>query len=226
HGYQSLAQLIALAQSMGLITIMDAKRGDIGSTSLAYARAYLSPQNDMGDNPFCCDWLTVNPLMGEDCLQPFIDIAKQYKKGIFVLLETSNPGAKMILKSVLNTGETVNQKIVSFIQKVHNELALAPQEFGPVGGVIGATNADASHWRRALPQSVFLMPGIGAQGGHWATVQSALTSEGAGVFVPISRGITTVHNGTHSLTDFTSQVQNNLRAILVNQPVEWRTGDA
>ena len=214
HGYKSVQELIALAKAFGLNVIMDAKRGDIGSTSSAYAKAYLAPENHGRKNEFESDFLTVNPLMGEDCLKPFIDTALDHKKGVFILLETSNPGASMILKETLPNGTTISNKIADFIQGVHNELGLNEDEFGPLGCVIGATNQDVSHWRERLPNSCFLMPGIGAQGGSWSVAKSCLNSKGKGVMVPISRGITSVNPKLDSHAEICEALKQNLQQVL------------
>jgi orotidine-5'-phosphate decarboxylase len=214
-GLQAMVDLIQQAKSLNLKVVMDAKRGDIGSTSMAYASAYLSPENSIGPNPFYSDFLTVNPLMGEDCLMPFIDVAVKNKKGLFVLLETSNPGATMILKErVASTDATISHKIAGFIQSVHNEMNLKDGEFGPIGVVIGATNKNVEHWRNILPHSIFLMPGIGAQGGDWAVATSCLNANGNGVWVPISRGITSVPLDVPNEEVFKQAVQSNLNTIV------------
>ena len=214
-GLQAMVDLIQQAKSLNLKVVMDAKRGDIGSTSMAYASAYLSPQNSIGINPFYSDFLTVNPLMGEDCLMPFIDVAVKNKKGLFVLLETSNPGATMILKErVASTDVTISHKIAGFIQSVHDEMNLKDGEFGPIGVVIGATNKNVEHWRNLLPHSIFLMPGIGAQGGDWAVATSCLNANGNGVWVPISRGITSVPLDVPNEEIFKQAIQSNLNTII------------
>ena len=207
-GLIALAKLIHIAKEQKLKTIMDAKRGDIGSTSAAYAQAYLSDENAAGTNDFSCDYLTVNPLMGEDCLDPFVEMAIQNNKGIFVLLETSNPGAKMILKETLKNESTVNSKIASYISFTHKKLGIVGGAIGPIGCVVGATNEDSSHWREKLPNSLFLMPGIGAQGGCWDIVKSC--DSGAGVWVPISRGITQSPHEPSSKKAYINTVKDNV----------------
>lgn len=196
-GFQALSALIAYAKSHELVIIMDGKRGDIGSTSTAYASAYLMPINASGKNEFESDFMTVNPLMGEDCIDPFVAIANAHGKGIFLLLETSNNGASMLLKQPLIDGETVSKKIAQYVQKKYVEIGVGNNEFGPIGCVIGATNQSIREWRNQLPNSRFLMPGIGAQGGTWQSVKDGLTISQTGVWVPISRGITA---NRHELT--------------------------
>ena len=167
YGLTSLIKLIEHSKALGFKTIMDAKRGDIGSTSMAYAQAYLSDVNAAGTSEFSCDFLTINPLMGEDGINPFVDMAIKNKKGVFILLETSNPGAKMILKQQIGNQRTISEKIAEYICLKHKEIGVKPNEIGPIGCVVGATNKNVSHWREKLPNSLFLMPGIGVQGGQW-----------------------------------------------------------
>ena len=209
-GLHALSNLIKYSKELGLTTIMDAKRGDIGSTSKAYAEAYLSDSSTLGSNDFTCDYLTVNPLMGEDCLDPFIDVALNNQKGVFILLETSNPGASMILKQSINESKKINDKIADYIALKTAALTLSEGALGPIGCVIGATNIDVGHWRKKLPNSIFLMPGIGAQGGGWESVSACLNSNGEGVWVPISRGITQVSGNIKSKDEYLKKVEENL----------------
>ena len=212
HGYDSLRHLIEYAKQKKYKLIMDAKRGDIGSTSKAYAEAYLSPTTLYQKNAFCCDYLTVNPLMGEDCLMPFIDVAVQHNRGIFVLLETSNPGASMILKETSQLGNKINEKIAEFIQAQHQRFGIKGDQIGPIGVVIGATNVDCAAWRKWLPNSLFLMPGVGAQGGSMKTAMVCETKRGNGVWVPISRGITNVTNAQDEFA-FKEGLQKNIQVF-------------
>jgi len=210
RGLSVLSHLIKFSRDLGLITIMDAKRGDIGATSKAYAEAYLSTKNAIGNDDFSCDYLTVNPLMGEDCLDPFVEIALKHKKGLFILLETSNPGASMILKQSINDTQQVNVKIANYISTILNALNLPNGNMGPIGVVIGATNSNIGHWREKLPQSIFLMPGIGAQGGEWNTIRAGLDAKGDGVWVPISRGITQVKKEVSNKSAYIDEVKYNI----------------
>ena len=207
-GLSAMSDLINDANRLKLKTIMDAKRGDIGSTSQAYAHAYLGG-GTATHSDFLCDYLTINPLMGEDCLQPFIDVAITQNKGVFVLLETSNPGASMILKEQLTTQQTVSEKIAQYIECKHQEMGVCNYSVGPIGCVIGATNTNANKWRKKLPNSIFLMPGIGAQGGDWEVIKACKSH--AGVWVPISRGITQVRNSDNA--QYLYQVESNLNEI-------------
>ena len=187
EGVAILAETAQAAQSAGLLVIMDAKRGDIGSTSQAYANAYLGH-----DAPFPSDALTVNPWMGLDTLEPFITRAQQTNSGLFILVRTSNKGAADIQELVCETGELVYQRLA-------NELAplISAQNgasgLSSIGIVAGATVPEqAQELRTLLPSAPFLIPGFGAQGAGPAHATIALSRHegyfGSGL-VNSSRGI-------------------------------------
>ena len=149
--------------------------------------------------------------MGEDCLLPFIETAVENNCGLFILLETSNSGAQMILKSKLETGDQLNEKIADFIQRIHVNMNLNDNEIGPLGCVIGATNSNIGHWRKKLPNSLFLMPGIGAQGGNMDSVKTVMLPNGNGVWIPISRGITHAPESSISRLEYKTLVESNAK---------------
>ncbi len=159
EGISLLAKISKFAKDLDIPIIMDAKRGDIGSTSLAYANAWL------GDNShFYADALTVNPWMGIDTIRPFIEVAKKKNKGVFILLKTSNPGSKDI-QSLEANGESIFLKISKLI-KENLPLNLGKSGYSNIGVVVGATKPrEAELIRQILPAHLFLIPGYGAQGG-------------------------------------------------------------
>jgi orotidine-5'-phosphate decarboxylase len=186
HGPQGLALLARLcerAKAQGLMVLMDAKRGDIGSTAQAYASAYLGPKAWVH-----CDAITVNPYMGMDTLAPFLAMADDQDKGIIVLVRTSNPGAADFEDRMI--GE------LPLYQHIAQTLApSAAQRLGPQSGwsslmvVVGATAPnEARQLRHTLPHSPFLVPGYGAQGGSAANAVVA-ARDAQGVVVNSSRGI-------------------------------------
>ncbi len=159
EGFSLLAKISRFAKDLDFPIIIDAKRGDIGSTSEAYANAWL------GDNShFYADALTVNPWMGLETIDPFIETAKEKGKGIFILLKTSNPGSKDIQSLEIN-GESVFLKISRLI-KENLPLNLGKSGYSNIGIVVGATKPkEAELIRKILPNHLFLVPGFGAQGG-------------------------------------------------------------
>jgi orotidine 5'-phosphate decarboxylase subfamily 2 len=160
------------------ILILDAKRGDIGNTAAAYARALFDVLG--------ADCVTVNPLLGGDSLKPFLD---HEGRGILLVARTSNPGAADLLDAPLESGMPVSLRIV--------DLGLAADPGGAVGFVVGATAPQAVETiRRAAPDAPLLLPGVGAQGGSLEdAVGAGLDSRGRGVIVAVSRGIAAAPEG-------------------------------
>ena len=164
EGFDALARAVAAAREAGVPVIIDAKRGDVGSTARLYAETYL------GDTPFAGDALTVNPSLGLDTLEPFLELAREHDRGIFVLLRTSNPGAAQFQ-------EAMEPALLSF-------LADEPH----AGAVVGSTDPEAgARLRAALPETLFLVPGFGAQGG--GDLAGFFNADGRGAVVNSSRGI-------------------------------------
>lgn len=185
HGMVALAEVVDHAVNQGLLVIMDAKRGDIGSTAAAYAGAFLGskPQSAWG-----CDALTVNPYLGFDTLEPFVDAAERTGSGLFVLAKTSNPGSDSIQEKSTD-GETIYSIVAKEIQRLSAANAGA-SGYGNVGAVVGATYPEQLVELRAkMPNTIFLIPGFGAQGGTAADVAGGLDDNGLGGVINSSRGI-------------------------------------
>ncbi len=161
HGWQgmrALAQVSSAAQDAGLLVLMDAKRGDIGSTAEGYAAAYLA-----SDSPFTCDALTVNPYMGLDTLAPHVRMAKDSGKGVIVLARTSNPGSADYQARDLE-GAPLYARVVESLAPLIDELK-GESGWSGLMLVTGATGPDEAKQLRALaPNALFLVPGYGAQG--------------------------------------------------------------
>ncbi len=183
-GLEALAAVLEHARSLGLPTILDAKRGDIGSTAEAYAHAYLA------DGAFSADALTVNPYLGLDTLEPFIDAAGADGRGLFVLVRTSNPGSATLQELELKGGGTLYQRLADRLAQRAAELHPDAQGYGLLGAVGGATAPEQlTDLRGRLPRSLLLVPGYGAQGGSADDVVGAFDERGWGAVVNSSRGI-------------------------------------
>ena len=185
EGMRVYAQTLKAVKDAGLICISDIKRGDIAATAGAYAKAHFT-----GD--FETDIITVNPYMGFDTLEPFTAFCntKQGGKGIFVLLCTSNPGMTDIEHQELKSGGLLLNRVGTEIERIGKtfESEYAGQTCGPVGAVVGATQEnDARVLRDLYPNTFFLIPGYGAQGG--AAKIAATLLDKAGGTVNSSRGI-------------------------------------
>jgi orotidine-5'-phosphate decarboxylase len=182
-GLIALAQLIADVKSLNIPVILDAKRGDIGTTAEAYASAYL------GDGVFGADALTVNPYLGIDSLEPFIKAAQVNERGVFVLVKTSNPGSHDFQNLETLENLLIFDHVAYNLAKLNRDLSQG--SYGPVGAVVGATHpAEMEHLREVMPQSVFLVPGYGTQGGTADDVVAAFDEEGLGAIVSSSRSLT------------------------------------
>jgi orotidine-5'-phosphate decarboxylase len=180
-GMRAFVEVLKLARALGLIIIADAKRGDIGSTSAAYAEAFL------GDGDFACDAVTVNPYLGSDALAPFIARVRD-GRGLFVLVKTSNP----------SSGEFQDRdaparplwELVADRVKGWGSDFIGAEELTPVGAVVGATYpGHAQRARELLPNSVILVPGYGAQGASADDAVAAARPDGLGVIVNASRSL-------------------------------------
>ena len=177
HGWQgmrALANVCAAAKECGLIVLMDAKRGDIGSTAEGYAQAYLA-----ADSPFACDALTVNPYMGLDTLEPHVRAAEASGKGVIVLARTSNPGSADYQARDLE-GAPLYARVVESLAPMMERLQ-GESGWSGLMLVTGATGPDEARKLRALaPSALFLVPGYGAQG---AGAREAMAG-----FVPSEQG--------------------------------------
>ncbi len=158
-GMRLLSKLCKYAQSKKFLVIMDAKRGDIGSTSQAYANAYL------GKNaPFPSDALTVNPWLGIDSLEPFFRKASETGSGLFILAHTSNKGSKDIQEIPLSTGIKCYEHLANILKPIVEKFK-GSSGLSSIGIVSGATFRDQSlELRKLLPNAPFLIPGYGTQG--------------------------------------------------------------
>lgn len=186
-GVELLQQLMARARELGILVLLDAKRGDIGSTAEGYARAYLDP-----NAPLRADALTVNPYLGLSTLTPYLARCRDHDRGVFVLVKTSNPGSADIQD--LNVGD--QPLFVQLAEKLGEQvpsLAGAQTGWSSLGVVVGATYPEqAVRVREALGRGLFLVPGYGAQGGSAAdAVRGFLPGPGGleGGIVNSSRGI-------------------------------------
>jgi len=195
-----LGRVIQAARKAGLLVICDAKRGDIGSTAEAYARGYLAG-SDPEAAPWGADALTVNPYLGKDTLQPFVDVAVQRGGGIYVLVRTSNPGAGTFQDRTAD-GKTIYQHVAGVVETLANETR-GDDPFGAVGAVVGATYPkELAELREAMPHVSLLIPGYGSQGGAGADVAAGFTSDGLGAVVNSSRGIIFAHKRKEYAEEF------------------------
>ncbi len=189
-GLRALQNVLRRAQFQGLITILDSKRNDIASTAEAYAQAAFA--GTLLDGQMFPVWdadaLTINPYLGRDAVEPFLQSARQDSRGVFVLVRTSNKGAGQF-QDLKCEGKPLFQHVAEAVRDWNNE-NLGQSEFGDVGAVIGATHpTELQELRQLLPNVIFLIPGYGAQGGSAADVAGGFREDGLGAIVNSSRGI-------------------------------------
>ncbi|TYP68363.1 orotidine-5'-phosphate decarboxylase [Paenibacillus methanolicus] len=182
-GIGALERTIRYARSKGLLVLNDAKRGDIGPTSAAYARAFL------GDGPIAGDMVTVNPFLGSDGYMPFIEAAETAGKVVFVLLKTSNPSSGELQDVKLDGGGALYMKLAEELERLAAR-SLGTHGYSCVGAVVGGTYPEeARAIRAALKSAIFLVPGYGAQGGSAEALRPFFDVRGEGAVVSSSRAI-------------------------------------
>lgn len=189
EGLKAYEKTVRYCQEKGLLVIGDAKRGDIGSTSAAYATAHLGKVKVGGSvcTAFNTDFLTVNPYLGTDGVKPFVDVCKSDDKGLFVLVKTSNPSSGEFQDRLIDGKplyELVAEKVVEWGADCMDGT------YSNVGAVVGATYPEMSAiLRKLMPRTYFLVPGYGAQGGTAKDLKPCFNEDGLGAVVNSSRGI-------------------------------------
>ena len=194
-GWQALEDLVATARGLGLLVIADGKRGDIDVSARAYASAFLGEtETPAGPLPgLGADALTINPLLGGDSLAPFVDVARPRGRGLFVLTRTSNPGSRDLQEQALAGGGDVSTRVAAMIAEL-GEAGTGESGLSDVGAVVGATAPERLEELRALlPAAIFLLPGVGAQGGRVEDLAPAFSPGPGGGLVTVSRGIVFAH---------------------------------
>jgi orotidine-5'-phosphate decarboxylase len=179
EGVSAFFEVCAYAREAGLLVIADVKRGDIGSTATAYAAAYAR----------VADAVTVNPYLGRDSLEPFVDACRAEGTGMFCLVKTSNPGSADVQDVRLHDGRMLWEHVAGLVGEVGAGL-VGESGLSSVGAVVGATfPAEIAAVRRLLPRAPFLLPGIGVQGGSPDDVAPAFAAGPAGGLVSASRAV-------------------------------------
>lgn len=188
-GFVALEKTIMAARDRGLLVILDVKRGDIASTAKAYARSYLSSEQT---RPYEADAITIVPYLGKDCLEPFFKEAIASKKGVFVCVKTSNPGAAIVQEQKIDNRYLY--EIIADLIKPASAQSIGESGYSGIGAVVGATYPEAAYrLRKQLPNSLFLVPGVGAQGGGNEGIQACFNPDGLGAVVSSSRAIMYPH---------------------------------
>ena len=190
EGLKAYKKTVDYCKSKDLVVIGDIKRGDIGSTSAAYAVGHLG-KVQVGSKTYAGfdeDFATVNPYLGSDGVKPFIDVCKQENKGLFILVKTSNPSSGEFQDQKIDGKplyELVGEKVAQW-----GEEHMGESGYSYVGAVVGATYPEQGEiLRKVMPKSFILVPGYGAQGGKGKDLVHFFNEDGLGAIVNSSRGI-------------------------------------
>ena len=188
-GLVAFKKTVDYCKAKGLVVIGDIKRGDIGSTSSAYAVGHIG-KVQVGSKtyaPFDEGFVTVNPYLGSDGVNPFIDVCKEEKKGLFILVKTSNPSSGEFQDQMIDGRplyELVGEKVAQWGEDCMGD------EYSYIGAVVGATYPEMGKvLRKVMPKSYILVPGYGAQGGKGKDLVHFFNEDGLGAIVNSSRGI-------------------------------------
>ena len=189
EGLKAFEKTVSYCQEKGLVVIGDIKRGAIGSTSEAYAVGHLG-KVQVGSHSFSGfheDFVTVNPYLGSDGVKPFMKICKEEKKGLFILVKTSNPSSGEFQDRLVDGRpfyELVGEQVAAWGEELMGDT------YSYVGAVVGATYPEMGKTlRKIMPKSFILVPGYGAQGGKGADLVHFFNDDGLGAIVNSSRGI-------------------------------------
>lgn len=189
EGLKAFKKTVDYSKEKGLIVIGDIKRGDIGSTSEAYAIGHLGKVK-VGSNSYAGfdeDFVTVNPYLGSDGVKPFIDICKQENKGLFILVKTSNKSSGEFQDQLIN-GRPLYELVGEQVDKWGREHM--GDQYSYIGAVVGATYPEMGKvLRKLMPKTYILVPGYGAQGGKAEDLVHYFNEDGLGAIVNSSRGI-------------------------------------
>jgi orotidine-5'-phosphate decarboxylase len=191
EGVRAFEETLWYARDKGLLTIADIKRGDIGSTAEAYAKAFLGKVDLFGKAVFSfdADAVTVAPYLGWDGIKPFIEQCRKHGKGIFILVKTSNASSSDLQDLQMQDKSTVYEIMAQYLESWGAD-EIGESGYSFVGAVVGATFPEqAKKLRTLMPRNIFLVPGYGAQGGTAKDVQACFNADGMGALINASRSI-------------------------------------
>lgn len=218
YGVQALEQTMSYAREKGLMVILDVKRGDIASTAEAYANAYLKN--------LPADAITVNPYMGDDSITPFVKAAGETGKGVFILVKTSNPGSKdfqdrMLCGSDGKPAQTLYESVADSVVRWGKDI-IGQSGYSSVCAVVGATfPEEAAKLRKQMPNTIFLVPGYGAQGATAKDLKGYFNKDGLGAIVNASRSIIFAYKDPKT-TDWQAKVREAVQQMKMDLTKELK----
>lgn len=215
-GVAAFEHLTDHAHSLGLLVIADAKRGDIGPTAEAYAKAFLGGVRlgSVDISPPSSDCVTINPYFGTDGVQPFLDVCKERGAGLYILVRTSNPSSAEFqnrLGDRVPLADTVAEAV-----KRWGAPNVGNCGYSSIGAVVGATHrAELAHFRQLMPTTPFLLPGYGAQGAGAGDVVDAFDKQGLGGLVVAARSVNFAYRkGSSEESDWCTSIEQAARAMV------------
>lgn len=206
EGIKAYLETISYAKEKGLLIIGDIKRSDIASTAMAYSDGHIGrvQVEDEAYEVYQEDFITLNPFLGFDSIEPYMDNCKNYDRGLFLLVKTSNPNSGEI-QDLLVDGTPIYTKVGELVDKWGRE-ALGESGYSRVGAVVGATHPKQSkELRKVMPRTFFLVPGYGAQGATAEDLAGCFNLDGLGAIVNSSRGIIAAYTKEPYKNKFTSK---------------------
>ncbi len=209
-GVEAFKNTILYAKEKGLLVVIDSKSNDIGSTAEAYANAFIG-------EVFDGDAVTVTPYLGSDGIMPFIKICKEKCKGIFILVKTSNKSSGDFQDKVLkDTDKEMYESVASMVNTLGSDL-VGESGYSSIGAVVGATYPEqAKVLRKLMPQSLFLVPGYGAQGGTAVDTLPCFNEDKFGAIIHSSRGIIFTNDINISKEDYSKFVRGNTEKMIAD----------
>lgn len=187
-GIEAFWKTVEYSQNKGLILIADAKRGDIDSTATAYATSFFGDTQNEWQTPKIVDSLTINPYLGSDSLEPFVQRALDKNTGLFILVKTSNPSSGELQELVTENG-SISENVATLVH-TYAQRNIGKYGYSSIGAVVGATYPESQAvYREKMPQSLFLVPGYGTQGGKGKDITNAFNTDGFGALISASRSI-------------------------------------
>ena len=206
EGIKAFEETAKYAKEKGMIVIADIKRGDIGSTAEGYSNAFIgkTPIGNEKVSIYDVDFITVNPYLGIDGVKPFIDDCKEYGKGIFILVKTSNKSSGELQDLKLEDGRTIYEKVAELVNEWGEDL-VGEYGYSSVGAVVGATYPiQIKELREIMPKTYFLIPGYGAQGGKAEDIALGF-KDGIGGIVNASRSLMAAYKSDKWKDKFTKE---------------------
>jgi len=206
-GWAALVETCVAAREAGLLVVADGKRGDVPVTEAAYGQALVGetptpwgPVAGLGADAF-----TANPLLGADALEPLVAAAEAAGAGVFALVRTSNPGAADV-QDLPAPDDPLHERLARLVEELGGRL-LGEGGLSGMGAVVGATEPERiGRLRELMPRAIFLVPGVGAQGGQPELLGAAFAAGPASALVPVSRGIAAAEDSAAAAEDLRARV--------------------